>query len=66
MKKLLWLALAGAALAPAAAAHAQTTSPGPGLLRVCDPSACITYWWTGGSWVIIDVQPVIPGERNVD
>lgn len=65
MKKIVLSALAAVSVT---ATPAQAT---PGNIRVeCDPSACITYWNVGTpsdpTWVIIDVKPVIPGERNVD
>lgn len=69
MKKLFWLALAAATLAPLAAVPAHATS-NPPEFTVCNASACITYWNVGTAtspvWIIVNIEPIIPGERNVD
>lgn len=69
MKNLIWLALAGAALTPVATTSAQATT-NPPEVRVCDASACITYWNIGTPtnpvWIIVKIEPITRGEPNVN
>jgi hypothetical protein len=55
MKNLMWLALAGAALAPTAAAATQPPVE-------CNLAACFVYEYVGEIdgvpiWVLIDIRP---------
>lgn len=67
MKKV-WLTLAGAVLTTAAVVPAQAT---PAIyVTSCDAYACVTYWNVGTlddpAWIIVNIEPIVRGERNVD
>jgi hypothetical protein len=61
MKNLMWLALAGAALAPTAAAATQPPVVGSTKTE-CNLAACFVYEYVGEIdgvpiWVLIDIRP---------
>ncbi|WP_066531833.1 hypothetical protein [Erythrobacter sp. CCH5-A1] len=75
MRKKILLSLALASLLPIsqAAAHhipQHVVSNDQTTFRLCDASACFVYQNFGTpedpNWVLVSIEPIIRGERNVD